>query len=56
MRIINDYENINTVNPLYLIIGELDGYIEESNGNKFLTFSSTDKNKKSIRKVYKALE
>ena len=40
-----DCENINRVNLLYLIIGDVDGYIEESNGNKYLTFSSTNKNK-----------
>ena len=27
---------INSVNPLYLIIGVVDGYIEENNGNKYL--------------------
>ena len=26
---INDYENINSVNPLYLIIGKADEYIEK---------------------------
>ena len=31
----SDYENINSVNPLYPIIGEVDGYIEENNGNKY---------------------
>ena len=41
---ISDYENINSVNPLHLMIGEVDGYIEENNGNKYLTFTSTDKN------------
>ena len=30
---IDDYANIRSVNPLYLIIGKLDGYIEESNVN-----------------------
>ena len=30
---INDYANTRSVNPLYLIIGKLDGYIEESNVN-----------------------
>ena len=30
---INDYENITSVNPLYLIINDIYGYIEESNGN-----------------------
>ena len=31
-----------------MIIGEVDGYIEENNGNKYLTFASTDKNKKVL--------
>ena len=35
---ISDYENINSVNPLYLITGEVDGYIEENNGNKYSVF------------------
>ena len=39
---IGDYENIYSVNPLYLIIGELDGYIEEKNGSTYLVFDSTD--------------
>ena len=34
----SDCENINSVNPVYLIIGDVDGYIEESNGKKCLTF------------------
>ena len=33
------------------MIGEVDGYIEENNGNKYLAFASTDKNKKSVRKI-----
>ena len=45
-----DYESIHTVNPLYFIIGEVDGYIEEKNGNKYLIFVSTDKNKVVLRK------
>ena len=32
---ISDYENINSVNPQYLIISEVDGCIEESKGNKY---------------------
>ena len=43
---------INT-NPLYLIIDDVDGYIEENNGNKYLTFASTDKNKKVLEKYAK---
>ena len=38
IKSISDYENINSVNPLYLIIGEVDGYIEENNGKKILSF------------------
>ena len=44
---------VNSVNPLYLIIGEVDGYIEGNNGNKYLTFASTDKNKKVLGKYAK---
>ena len=47
---ISDYENIHSVNPLYLIIGEADGYIEEKNGNKYLTFASTGKSKEELEK------
>ena len=48
---INDYENITSVNPLYLIINNKYGYIEESNGNKNLSFASTD-NSKEVSKKY----
>ena len=32
-----------------MIIGEVDRYIEENNGNKYLTFASTGKNKKVLK-------
>ena len=35
IKSISYYENINRVNPLYLIIADVDGYIEENNGNKY---------------------
>ena len=35
--------NIYSVNPLYIIIDEVDESIEEKNGNKYLIFISTDK-------------
>ena len=50
---ISDYESINCVNPLYLIIDKVDGYIEEKYGNKNLTFASTDENKKVLEKYKK---
>ena len=30
---IGDYENIYSVNSLYLIIGKVDGHVEENSGN-----------------------
>ena len=53
IKSISNYENINGVNPLYLIIGEVYGDIEESDGNKYLTFASTDKNKNVLEKYTK---
>ena len=46
---ISDYENIHSVNPLYIIIGKADGYIEEKNGNNYLVFASTDKKKDVLK-------
>ena len=53
IKSIDDCENINSVNPLYLMIGEADRYIEKSNGNKYLTFASTEKNKEVLEKYTK---
>ena len=41
----DDYENIYSVNPLYLIIVHANGYIKEKGSNKYLIFDSTDENK-----------
>ena len=46
---IDDYENIHSVNPLYLKIGKADEYIEEKNGNKYLLFTSADENKEVLK-------
>ena len=35
---------------MYLIIDKADGYTEERNGNKYLIFASTDKNKEVLTK------
>ena len=35
---------------MYLNIGEVDGLMEESNGNKYLTFAPTDGNKEALAK------
>ena len=42
---IDEYENIHSLNPLYLIIVEVNGLIQEENGSKYLVFDTTDKNK-----------
>ena len=41
---VNDlnYATVNSVNPLYLIINKVNGYIEEINGNKYLMLVPTD--------------
>ena len=36
--------NINSVNPLYLFISELDGFINEKSGSKYLNITLTDSN------------
>ena len=48
---IDDYENIYSVNPLYLIIDHASGYIEEEGVNKYLVFDSTDENKELLKKT-----
>ena len=43
------YVNIYSLNPLYMIIGEVNESIEEKNGSKCLTFADTNKNKKVLK-------
>ena len=38
-----DYENIQSVNPLYLIFHSATGHFKEKNGEKHLIIDSTDK-------------
>ena len=42
--------NISSVNPLYLGITRVNGYIEEEDWNKYLIFNSTDENKELLHK------
>ena len=39
---ISDYENIHSVNPLYLIIHSATGYFKEKNGKKYLILDPID--------------
>ena len=43
--------NIDSVNPLYLGITHVNGYIEEKDSNKYLVFDSTDKNKDYLKNI-----
>ena len=42
--------NINSVNLLYLLIAELDGFIEEKEGNKYLNIALADSNNEVLKK------
>ena len=44
-----DHVNIDSANSIYLVFNNVDEYIEESNGNKYLIFASTDKNKEILK-------
>ena len=44
------YEKINSVNPLYLIFGKVNGYFEKVNKSKYLTLVPTNDSKEKIIK------
>ena len=51
--------NINSVNPLYLMIDEMIGHFEEKSGNKYLVLDDIDEKKevsKKYREVWKEIE
>ena len=47
---IGDYDNINSVNPLYLIINEMIGHFEKNSENKYLVLDDIDENKEVLEK------
>ena len=56
---IDDCNNINSVNPLYLMIDEMIGHFEEKNENKYLVLDGVDENKevwKNIKKIVKVFK
>ena len=42
--------NINSVNPLYLMINEMHGHFEEKNKKKYLFLDDVDENKEVSKK------
>ena len=49
---IDDCENIHSLNPLYLLVNNASGYIEEKNGNKYLIFDDSGNENKGLLKKY----
>ena len=47
---VGDYNNINSVNPLYLIINEKIGHFEKNNEIKYLVLDDIDENKEVLGK------
>ena len=47
---IDNCENINSVNPLYLMIDEMIGHFEEKNENKYLVLDDVNENKEVSKK------
>ena len=46
---------INSVNPLYLLIYKIDGFIEEKRGTKYLNIAFTDNNDEVLKKYKEVL-
>ena len=53
---IDYYENIDSVNPLCLTIGEMIGNIEKENGSEYLVFDLADESKNIQKKIQQTLE
>ena len=53
---IADYNNINSVNPLYLMINEIIGHFEEKNEKKYLVLDDVDENKEVWECIKKEIE
>ena len=48
-----DVYKINSVNPLYFLVDEIDGFIEEREGSKSLNIASTDSNSEVLKNMQK---
>ena len=50
---IDNCKNINSVNPLYLMIDEIIGHFEEKNESKYLVLDDVDENKEASKNMKK---
>ena len=48
-----DEYKINSVNPLYLLVHRIDGFIGEESGNKYLNIAFTDSNNELLKNMQK---
>ena len=53
---IANYNNINSVNPLYLMIDKMIGHFEEKSGNKYLVLDDVNENKGVLKKYEEVWE
>ena len=53
---LDNRNNINSVNPLYLMIDEMIGHFEEKNENKYLVLDDVNENKDASKKYEEVWE
>ena len=53
---IGDYNNINSINPLYLMINKMIGHFEEKDEIKYLVLDEINENKEVLKKYEEAWE
>ena len=52
----DNFKNINSINPLYLMINERIGHFEEKNENKYLVWNDANVNKEVSKKYEEVRE
>ena len=45
---------LNSVNPLYLLVHRIEGFIEENEGSKYLNITSADNNNEVLKNMKKS--
>ena len=55
VKTIANYNNINSVNPLYLMIDKMTGHLEEKIKNKYSVLDDVNENKEVLKKYGEVL-